>query len=107
MCPESGGGDHRGANEKADVWGVPAKTIRAPKGERTVSATSPNVRKRARTQNGRERNASRPFRGNPARSGRKSYFRVTFCIMGMASSQVMPLSMNMRTVVPHGATVNM
>lgn len=44
---------------------------------------------------------SRPKRG------RKSYFRVTFCIMGMASSQVMPLSMNMRTVVPHGATVNM
>ena len=74
---------------------------------RTVNATSRSVRKRARTQNGRERNASRPFRGNPARSGRKSYFRVTFCIMGMASSQVMPLSMNMRTVVPHGATVNM
>lgn len=44
---------------------------------------------------------SRPKRG------RKSYFRVTFCIIGMASSQVMPLSMNMRTVVPHGATVNM
>ena len=41
------------------------------------------------------------------RGGRKSYFRVTFCIIGMASSQVMPLSMNMRTVVPHGATVNM
>ena len=44
---------------------------------------------------------SRPKRG------RKSYFKVTFCIMGMASSQVMPLSMNIRTVVPHGATVNM
>ena len=74
----------------------------------TANATSPSVRNRARTRNGRALGGvpavsreSRPKRG------RKSYFRVTFCIMGMASSQVIPLSMNMRTVVPHGATVNM
>lgn len=54
-------------------------------------------------------NAMRPAvsRESRPKRGRKSYFRVTFCIMGMASSQVMPLSMNIRTVVPHGATVNM
>lgn len=53
--------------------------------------------------------ARRPgrFEGIPPEARAKSYFKVTFCIMGMASSQVMPLSMNMRTVVPHGATVNM
>ena len=71
---------------------------------RTVNATSPKCP-----------NAKRPgtqcvpavSRESRPKRGRKSYFRVTFCIIGMASSQVMPLSMNMRTVVPHGATVNM
>ena len=71
---------------------------------RTVNATSPKCP-----------NAKRPgaqcvpavSRESRPKRGRKSYFRVTFCIMGMASSQVMPLSMNIRTVVPHGATVNM
>lgn len=47
------------------------------------------------------------FEGIPPEARAENYFRITFCIMGMASSQVMPLSMNMQTVVPHGATVNM
>ena len=82
---------------KAETWTVNATSPKCPK----CPETRPNA-KRPGTQGvpavSRE---SRPKRG------RKSYFRVTFCIMGMASSQVMPLSMNMRTVVPHGATVNM
>lgn len=78
---------------------------------RKVNATSPSVPE----VSGNAPYAKRPgaqcvpavSRESCPKRGRKSYFKVTFCIMGMASSQVMPLSMNMRTVVPHGATVNM
>lgn len=81
---------------------------------RTVNATSPKCPKRPKCPGARA-SVKRPgaqcvpavSRESRPKRGRKSYFRVTFCIMGMASSQVMPLSMNMRTVVPHGATVNM
>lgn len=77
-------------------------------GTRTANATSPKCPETCP-------NAKRPgawwrpgrFEGIPPEARAENYFRVTFCIMGMASSQVMPLSMNMRTVVPHGATVNM
>lgn len=80
----------------------------------TVNATSPKCPKRPKCP-GTRANVKRPgaqcvpavSRESRPKRGRKSYFRVTFCIMGMASSQVMPLSTNMRTVVPHGATVNM
>lgn len=71
---------------------------------RTVNATSPrcpNVKRPGAQCVPAVSRESRP------KCGRGCYFRVTFCIMGMASSQVMPLSTNMRTVVPHGATVNM
>ena len=92
MCQESGSGLRGAMGRKA--------------GTRTVSATSPKCPET-------RPNAKRPGaqcipavsrESRPKRA--ENYFRVTFCIMGMASSQVMPLSMNMRTVVPHGATVN-
>lgn len=54
MCPESGGGRRGAMGHKTET--------------QTVNATSPSVRPRVRTRNGRARKASRPFRGNPARS---------------------------------------
>ena len=78
---------------------------------RTVNATSPKCPKCLGTRPGAKRPGAQCVpavsRESRPKRGRKSYFRVTFCIIGIASSQVMPLSMNMRTVVPHGATVNM
>lgn len=74
----------------------------------TVNATSPKcLGTRASVKRPGAQCVPAVSRESRPKRGRKSYFRVTFCIMGMASSQVMPLSMNMRTVVPHGATVNM
>ena len=77
----------------------------------TVNATSPKCPKclgmRASVKRPGAQCVPAVSRESRPKRGRKSYFRVTFCIIGMASSQVMPLSMNMRTVVPHGATVNM
>lgn len=107
MCQESGAVTTEARTRGRTLGGVPAKTIRAPKGERTVSATSPNVRERANVKRPGAQCIPAVSRESRPKRGRKSYFRVTFCIMGMASSQVMPLSMNMRTVVLHGATVNM
>ena len=82
---------------KPETWTVNAPPPKCPKG---LGTRASEKRPGAQCVPAVSRE-SRPKRG------RKSYFRVTFCIIGMASSQVMPLSMNMRTVVPHGATVNM
>ena len=92
MCPES---------EPGDAIGRKGRT-------RTINATSPKcLGTRASVKRPGAQCVPAVSRESRPKRGRKSYFRVTFCIMGMASSQVMPLSMNMRTVVPHGATVNM
>lgn len=82
---------------KAETWTVNATSPKCPK----CPETRPNAKRPGTQCVPAVSRESRPKRG------RKSYFSVTFCIIGMASSQVMPLSMNMRTVVPHGATVNM
>ena len=67
----------------------------------TVNATSPKcLGTRASVKRPGAQCVPAVSRESRPKRGRKSYFRVTFCIM-------MPLSMNMRTVVPHGATVNM
>ena len=82
---------------KAETWTVNATSPKCPK----CLGTRASVKRPGAQCVPAVSRESRPKRG------RKSYFRVTFCIIGMTSSQVMPLSMNMRTVVPHGATANM